>query len=87
MIPISNDVVSRLKALPDWKALEQYITQHIVALDTVHGIKGSERGVAIEIASRQHAIQTLLAILQPFVEHKERPNTSNEVTARDAGLE
>lgn len=85
---ISDDIVRRLKGNRDWEAVEQHIKETIITLDTVNGIKGTERAVAIEIASRQHAIQRLIEILRPFMQFQERPDSSKlaKEAANDTGL-
>lgn len=85
---LSNEVVQRLKTSKDWEAFERYLKEHIISLDTVNGIKGTEKAIAIEIAARQHSIQKLIEILRPFMEVQQRPDTKGlaEEAARDAGL-
>jgi len=85
---ISDEVVRRLKSTREWEAVEKHIKETIIALDTVNGIKGTEREIALEIKSRQHCIHRLLEILRPFIEFQERPDTKKlaEEAARDAGL-
>ena len=86
---ISNDAVARLKSARDWEAFERHLRDTIYSLDTVIGIKGTERAVAIEIRARELAMEKLSEILKPFAEFKKQPDTNKlaQETARDAGLD
>jgi hypothetical protein len=55
----------KLKALPEWQALEEHITDCITALDNCSSIPDSDDHDKAA-RGRKEAVRVLLAILEPF---------------------
>jgi hypothetical protein len=86
---IDPQVVARLRKNPDFAALQRHISDAATELNRPPETKGrDDRAIAIEAIAREQARDTLAAILAPFVNYQERPDTSGAAAERaeDAGL-
>ncbi len=86
---IDAEVVARLRKSRDWMAVQDHIAGIIGSLDRLPKTAGKDdRAIAIETVGREWARDKLKELLQPFLDHQERPDTSDlaRERAEDAGL-
>lgn len=85
---IDPAIVKQLRGMREWAVVAKHIEDTVDSLDTLAGIDGDENLIALEVKARQRARQTLIAILQPFVDFRDAPSSSQRARdrAEDAGL-